>query len=130
MSSSLPALVTLGTIPVGILTTWLVLNISLTFEIAALWDNAAPIGALVGIAPTLLMTVEQLLRPAWHLRPVLLGTLHWLILLVGICEVFAIGVEDSLIERPAGVPPLAERIPAWLGRGLGIGHAHADSPDR
>lgn len=122
-----PAIVTLGTIPVGILTTWFVLNVSLSFEIAWLWDNAAPIGALVGIAPTLLMTVEQLIRPAWRPGSVLLGTLQWLIILALTTQLFATAVEDNLLPRPAGVAPLEQRMPDWLCRGLGVEtHAHAN----
>lgn len=128
MSSISTEVVTLGTVPVAVLATWMFLEASATFGITALWDNAAPLGTFVGIAPTLLITAEQLLRPeivasrGGHL-PIIQGTLLWLVIVALVSQLAAFVIEDSVTPRPDGVEPLAERMPAWLGRGLGLDHA-------
>lgn len=112
-------LITLGTLPVAVLATRLYMELAHAVGWPS-WDAAPPLAALTALAPTLIMTVEQILRPDIVGQHIYMGPLLWLVILVGIAQVSAIVLEDTVVPRPDGVAPLAERWPDWAIRGLGV----------
>jgi len=119
-----PGLIILGTIPLSLLITHTLLKASSLYEIAWLWDWAAPTGSVLGLVPMLIITAEQLIRPVFWTGPkerlaLLLNPLSILVLLAGLSAALTIAVEiHSSIERPDDVDPIADRAPEWLLNGL------------
>lgn len=101
---------------------WTVLKASSIFDRPGLWDWAAPIGSLVGLALLSPMTIIQIQAaevtgtpPAAVVRNI--GTM-WLVI-VGLTLMVTIGTEvNELLEKPDGVDDLEERMPDWMWRGL------------
>jgi len=125
MMSTNAAVVTLGTLPVAVVATRLYLEIAYATSWLD-WDGAPPLAALTALAPTLITTVERVLRPEIGGQHIYMGPLLLLIVLVGIAQTSAVVFEDWLIPRPADVQPISERWPDPILRGLNIEH----SPDR
>jgi len=112
-----PTVVSILSIVVAIVATKFGLELAHFLGEPGLWDWAPSVGALIGMAPTLPMTIEAIAitaRPLAELR----GTLIWLIVLLGAAQLVAIAMEDSLVPRPDGVEPFEDRCPDWLLRGL------------
>lgn len=118
-----PVLVWIAACAIGCYVCWTVHKASSLFGRPALWDWAAPIGSLVGLALLLPMTISRATAAtavsATSPAAVVRNSLTMWLLLTGLTLIVTIGIEiNELLERPDGVAELDERMPDWLIRGL------------